>query len=433
MVQPSAYEQYFLELVNHARLDPGTEAARYGVSLSDTAAKQPLAFSPLLIDAARAHSDWMVANHTLSHTGADGSSPGDRMTAAGYQFTGSWTWGENVAMRSGSGAGIDQANVDAMHASLFQSSGHRANILNGDFKEIGIGLAADSGSVYATEAFAKSGTQSFLTGVAFDDRDGDNFYDPGEGLGGLSVQVTSSDGALYQTATWDAGGYQIALPAGSYTVTFSGGSLAAPVTRTATIGSLNVKLDLNSDVAAPEPSPKPTPTPAPEPTPVPGMVRTGSNFSETLRGGDGADMLDGSGSNDRLLGAAGNDTLLGDSGFDTLDGGTGDDRLTGGHGMDVLTGGAGADSFVYLALDDCGDRILDFNPAEGDRLDVQAILGNAGDDYASLASGGFLRLVQSWDGVRVQVDANGGGDSYLTLVTLSGATPAGLGTDFILA
>ncbi|MBX6745669.1 MAG: CAP domain-containing protein [Acetobacteraceae bacterium] len=123
----------------------------------------------------------MVANHTLSHTGADGSSPGDRMTAAGYQFTGSWTWGENVAMRSGSGAGIDQANVDAMHASLFQSSGHRANILNGDFKEIGIGLAADSGSVYATEAFAKSGTQSFLTGVAFDDRDGDNFYDPGEG------------------------------------------------------------------------------------------------------------------------------------------------------------------------------------------------------------------------------------------------------------
>ena len=41
--------------------------------------------------------------------------------------------------------------------------------------------------ITATEVFAKSGSTPFLLGVAFDDRDGDLFYDPGEGLGGLDV------------------------------------------------------------------------------------------------------------------------------------------------------------------------------------------------------------------------------------------------------
>ena len=54
MAQPTAFEQYFLELVNRARLDPAAEAARLGIGLNDglaagtitTAAKAPLAFNP---------------------------------------------------------------------------------------------------------------------------------------------------------------------------------------------------------------------------------------------------------------------------------------------------------------------------------------------------------------------------------------------------
>jgi hypothetical protein len=64
MVEPTAYEQYILELINRARANPGAEAARLGIDLNQglaagtisTAAKQPLAFNPLLIDAARGHS-----------------------------------------------------------------------------------------------------------------------------------------------------------------------------------------------------------------------------------------------------------------------------------------------------------------------------------------------------------------------------------------
>ncbi len=45
-----------------------------------------------------------------------------------------------------------------------------------------------------TQDFAYSGTGSFITGVAFDDKDGDHFYDVGEALAGLSVTAVSSTG-----------------------------------------------------------------------------------------------------------------------------------------------------------------------------------------------------------------------------------------------
>jgi len=310
MAQPSAYEQYFLELANAARANPSAEAARLGIGLNDglspgtisTAAKQPLAFNPLLIDAARAHSEWMLATDTFSHTGANGSSAGDRMRAAGYSFTGSWTWGENITIAWGSGVGITAAQVRNFADGLFRSAGHRANTLNPAFQEAGIGLAIGeyrgATGVDGTENFARSGSGVFLTGVAYRDGDGDRFYDPGEGLGGLSVQIRSSTGQTWQTTTWDAGGYQIKLAAGEYDVTFSGGGLASPVTKHASIGSSNVKVDLNSAVD--------TGTPPP-PT---GQVLVGGAGSQTLVGGAGADTITGGAWKDDLTGGAGVDTFV---------------------------------------------------------------------------------------------------------------------------
>ncbi|MGH6930675.1 MAG: CAP domain-containing protein, partial [Dongiaceae bacterium] len=93
----TAYEQYMLELINAARLDPAAAAALYGVNLGSisAASKQPLAGNQLLTLAAEDHSQWMLDTDTFSHTGAGGSDPGDRMSDAGYAFTGAWTWGEN--------------------------------------------------------------------------------------------------------------------------------------------------------------------------------------------------------------------------------------------------------------------------------------------------------------------------------------------------
>jgi hypothetical protein len=272
MAMPTAYEQYMLELVNRARANPTAEAGRHGIDLNQglaagtisSSAKAPLAWDPLLIDAARAHSKWMLDTDTFNHTGVNGSSPGDRMADAGYPFAGNWSWGENIAIRWGHGTSINMSTVDAMHSGLFKSAGHRVNIMKDSFREVGIGFQTGeyqgSTGMTGTQNFAKTAGNPFLTGVTFDDKDGDNFYDPGEGLGGVTIKAVSSTGASYQTTSWDAGGYQMELPKGSYTVSFSGGGLPGTFNKTATIDTANVKVDLNQDMATTAPATPATPT-----------------------------------------------------------------------------------------------------------------------------------------------------------------------------
>ena len=98
------------------------------------------------------------------------------------------------------------------------SSGHRANILNGNFREVGLGFEVGDyrgrSSGFVTENFAKTGSDLFLTGVAIDDKDGDKFYDPGEGLSGLTITAKSSTGTTLRRRPRTAGGYDLALEAG---------------------------------------------------------------------------------------------------------------------------------------------------------------------------------------------------------------------------
>ncbi|GAA3128710.1 hypothetical protein GCM10010521_13800 [Streptomyces rameus] len=91
---------------------------------------QPLVLNSTLSKAAQAHSADMAAHQNMSHTGSDGSSPGDRITRAGYTWS---SYGENVAY----GYSTAQQVMDGW----MSSPGHRANILNCGFKEIGVGLA----------------------------------------------------------------------------------------------------------------------------------------------------------------------------------------------------------------------------------------------------------------------------------------------------
>ncbi|NJL07762.1 MAG: calcium-binding protein [Methylacidiphilales bacterium] len=386
MTQPSAEEQYLLELINAERAKAGA---------------QPLAFNSNLNDAAEAHSKWMIATDTFSHTGSGGSSAGDRMKAAGYKFSGSWAWGENIAWATTRAPVGYQDEVLLLHTNLMNSSGHRANILNDNYREVGLGIeVGDYGgrdSMFVTEDFAKSGTSLFLTGVAFDDKDDDKFYDVGEGLGAITVTAISSTGTKYTTTTMDAGGYSLAVPAGNYTVTFSGAGIA-DTTAQATVGSKNVKLDLiDPATSGGTVTPTPTPTPEPEPTPTPtpeSSIIVGTSRANTLYGTAAADQMQGLGGNDKLYGRDGNDRLDGGTGNDSLWGGAGNDTLIGGDGndvlygeagMDILTGGAGADRFVFNTALGAGnvDRITDFSP-----VDDTIVLENA--IFTALRSTGTL-------------------------------------------
>lgn len=89
--------------------------------------------------AAQLHSDDQQSCGAMSHTGCNGSSMSERITATGYSRSMS---GENVAW--------NQRSAGQVMSSWMGSPGHRANIMNPSFKNIGIGL---SDGFYWTQVF----------------------------------------------------------------------------------------------------------------------------------------------------------------------------------------------------------------------------------------------------------------------------------------
>ncbi|MEV4333696.1 CAP domain-containing protein [Streptomyces sp. NPDC049597] len=90
----------------------------------------PVTLNEKLSKAAQDHSEDMAAHRNMSHTGSDGSDAGERITRAGYNWS---TYGENVA--------YGYETPESVMAGWMSSPGHRENILNCAFKEIGVGLA----------------------------------------------------------------------------------------------------------------------------------------------------------------------------------------------------------------------------------------------------------------------------------------------------
>ena len=113
----SAYEAEVIRLVNKVRVENGL---------------RPLAANWELSRVARFKSRDMRDNHYFSHTSPTYGSPFQMMRDFGLSFR---TAGENIAY----GQRMPQAVVDAW----MNSSGHRANILNASYTQIGVGYVAD--------------------------------------------------------------------------------------------------------------------------------------------------------------------------------------------------------------------------------------------------------------------------------------------------
>jgi len=279
---PTDHEQYYLELINRARAFPAAEGVRlatttdvdvrnhyngYGVNLvllqSEFAAlppRPPLAMNAKLIAAARGHSTDEYDNTFQDHWSSDRRRYiGDRISAAGYAFS---NYGENTYTHATS-AWFGHASFEADWGpggtgGMQDGRKHRALVHSPDFKEIGIGIDPRSRGSLAT-AWGPVVTQDFampagppvpfVTGVAYHDLNGNLFYDPGEGIGGVTVNVS---GAAYHSVTANSGGYAVPVPAGDAfrTVTFSG--LGINTTASATItGTNNFKVDLKPLYSAP--------------------------------------------------------------------------------------------------------------------------------------------------------------------------------------
>lgn len=125
---------------------------------------------------------------------------------------------------------------------------------------------------------------------------------------------------------------------------------------------------------------------------------------------------------DTMTGSSGSQTLMGLGGDDLIYGMDGDDILYGGSGMDFLFGGSGADRFVFEDVDDV-DYVQDFNAAEGDVLDISALL--VGYDALSDAIADFVSVTRNGTDTDVYVDVNGGADDFVHVATLYGVSDLG--------
>jgi hypothetical protein len=257
-VQPTAAEQYMLELINRARANPVAEGQRL-VALAQTdpviaAATQswnlnqflqiidgfgpepPLAFNTGLIEAADTHDAAMLADNSQFHAPPGYlNNPQVATDAAGQSYyptgPGGWATGENIfAYSSNVPAGSsDRVYVDYFDAAFFldwgnPDFGHLRNLLapgpaeatpgTYPFSEIGIGLLTSAtpttppdpnnpitanrglnvGPDLVTQEFGWRAGDAFLTGVVYVDAAASGFYAPGEGLGGVTIQAVGQGG-----------------------------------------------------------------------------------------------------------------------------------------------------------------------------------------------------------------------------------------------
>jgi uncharacterized protein YkwD len=124
-------DKLMLTLVNNARA-----TARY-CDTTEYAAVAPIAWNCLLESAAQNHSTSMADYDYFSHTGLDGSSPGDRISASGYNWR---AYAENIA------AGYN--DEEAVMTGWLESPGHCANIMSTQVTEIGAAVAENPGAEY---------------------------------------------------------------------------------------------------------------------------------------------------------------------------------------------------------------------------------------------------------------------------------------------
>jgi len=125
--QENSEEKELLDLINNERAKAGLPSLKLSAALGT---------------AARIKADEMCAKKYFNHTSPIYGSPFEMLKAFGISYR---TAGENIAK--------GQKSPKAVLGAWMSSEGHRANILNRDFKDVGIGYATDGKITYWVQIF----------------------------------------------------------------------------------------------------------------------------------------------------------------------------------------------------------------------------------------------------------------------------------------
>jgi serralysin len=256
--EPTAAEQYMLELINQVRANPAAAGQQFvALAQSDPVIaaatstedlnqflqvidgygpEPPLAFNTGLIEAALDHDNAMLAANGQFHSPPGYlNNPQVATDANGQAFfpTGAtgWATGENIFAYS---ANLPASSSDAAYVNYFNDAffldwgnpdfGHLKNLLapgpaeatpgSAPFSQIGIGLLTGAtpttqpdpnnpiptnlglnvGPDIITQEFGWNGGNAFLTGVVYVDNAPTHLYLPGEGLGSVTIQAVGQNG-----------------------------------------------------------------------------------------------------------------------------------------------------------------------------------------------------------------------------------------------
>ncbi len=279
-LNPTAIEQEVLQLVNRFRTDPKGEFNRVFSSASPLRARdaslqavldslpsnrkvngamlrnewnslspvEPLVWNKTLQDFAISHNAAMISKNELNHGGTTNfpKSLQQALNEAGISY---WLWGENVA------SGTTTAHLAyaayavnwGVNFTTNRSTGgmqdprvHRENLMKAQYDQIGFSqrttnASALFGAVNTMVFLDAYNTPIMVTGTVFEDKNGNGWYESGEGRGNVKIDFERTTGEKFTTTTLGAGGYQIALPAGTYKVRATGGGMKHAVVQTITV------------------------------------------------------------------------------------------------------------------------------------------------------------------------------------------------------
>ncbi len=282
---PSGLEQAMVWLTNRARTDPEAEGIflgaldapnivsqynGFGVDLPKMMAefaalepRPPVAFDARIWDASRLHSEFMISDNRQSHDGQFA-----KVDASDFKKNGgaaSVFWRTQDPVHGHAALNVDWGGDGGAGDGMQPGRGHRQAIMGNPIRQnFGLAIVEDSdpgtlaGPLVTSIAYAAAQTifpdhfNKFLIGTVWEDENDNGLYDAGEGMSGVTV---TPDIGNYFAVTGVAGGFTIPVSVDDdYVITFSGGDLAEPEIRLATVdgqSTLVIWNEVDSYVAAP--------------------------------------------------------------------------------------------------------------------------------------------------------------------------------------